>query len=110
MVVIAVILALIVLAVLLNGFAAGIVAFLHFGRGRLAGRHRVLLASLASGLVFLALIMLILIANSKLDEEPAELVAVMAIIVAVTSGVSLPGALLMSRRMKRGLDYGDTFA
>lgn len=86
--------------VIMNGFAAGIVAALHFWNGIAAVARRAMLASLSSGIVSVLLFSGILLEEGFVDSEGMDVLALVCVIfLAVGTVVSLPGAFIMSRKI-----------
>ena len=89
-----------VFLVLLNGFAAGIAAALHVWRSKQPRRSRILTAAAVSGLVPAAIALPAMAADvSSGMVAPLGLLVGIAVICAIAMGASLPGAVIVARKL-----------
>ncbi|HEY6817409.1 MAG TPA: hypothetical protein VI168_17880 [Croceibacterium sp.] len=90
----------------LNGTAAGLVALLH-SRSADAGRgNRISLAALAAGAMPASFMIVVPLAEGGSGEQPIVWLLAAGAVLAVGTAVSLPGAILVSRKLgKPGEDY-----
>ena len=84
----------------LNGFAAGIVAVLHAWRSRMRQGGRVGMACLAAGSLPASIFAVVGFAES-FASDPGTWALVVAGVFAVAAVISLPAAILVSRRLER---------
>lgn len=96
-------------AVLLNGFSAGIAAALFLWREGMARGQRIAFAALATGVTVCLLVVAIVLVDQGIDDDPVTSVIAMLFFVAVGAVMSLPGAVIISRRIERDPRVGDTF-
>ena len=89
----------------LNGFAAGVAA-LFYARKSMRGGSRNLLAAALAGLLPASLVIVVPLAQAGAGEEPYIWLLAFAILFAVSTGVSLPGAIIVSRKLEKP---GDEF-
>ncbi len=93
--------------VILNGFAAGTVAFLYFWRKSRGVSRRALAAGLVVGMVTAGSLSGAMLADDLGDALPAT---IGLLFVALVCGLaSLPGAFMMSRKIASADVVGDTF-
>ena len=90
---------LIVTLVGLNGFAAGVAAVLHIWRRGMRRRTRVLLASVAGGLLPVSPLLAFAF-GGEVTGEPRVLVIVAGVFSAAAVVASLPGAVIVARRLE----------
>ena len=88
-----------VFIVLLNGFAAGLVAVSYFWRDAQGVMKRALVGALGAGIVCLLMVSGPLVAGRGLGNGLAAAVLSLATIFAVGFLVSLPGAYILSRKI-----------
>ncbi len=84
----------------LNGFAAGIVAVLHAWRSRMRQGGRVGMACLAAGSLPASIFAVVGFAES-FASDPGTWALIIASVFAVAAVISLPAAILVSRRLER---------
>jgi len=90
----------------LNGFAAGIVAVLHAWRSPMRPGNRTFLASAASGSLPASYMIVVPAASGEAASEFGIMLLVSAVLLAVGTVVSLPGAIIVSRKLASpGDDY-----
>lgn len=90
----------------LNGFAAGIVAGLHVRRRSMRRRSRVLLAAVAAGLLPAQFMIVVPLAEGGAGEELFIWALAFGMSLAVGTLLSLPGAIVASRKLDApGDDY-----
>lgn len=87
----------------LNGFAAGVVAILHAWRRKMRRGGRILLASAAAGSLPTSVIFVIMMTES---EELVVVALGLVMVLAVSGVLSLPGAMIVARKLERP---GDQF-
>ena len=90
---------LIVTLVGLNGFAAGVVAVLHIWRRETRRRTRILLASVAGGLLPMSPLLAFAF-GGEVTGVPLVLVIVAGVFSAMAAAASLPGAVIVARRLE----------
>lgn len=96
--------------ILLNGFAAGMAAAVYLSRRKWSRRRRNLVSVGLTGLVQVLMFSGIAIFAPSAVEEPALVVAFLLLVIGGGGAlISLPGALVMSRKIERGPSLGDTF-
>lgn len=96
-------------ALILNGFAAGMAAMLYLWRRDWPRSRRIVLSALSSGMATLLLFSGVLLFSGGLQEEPVVMVLVFGLFALAGAAVSLPAALIMSRKIERGPDIGSVF-
>jgi hypothetical protein len=95
-----------VTALMLNGTSAGVAALLHCWPGRFGRGGRIFLAALAAGALPASFLIVVPLAEAGTRGEPAYLALALAVVFAVGVGLSLPGAIVVTRRLaKPGEDY-----
>jgi cytochrome bd-type quinol oxidase subunit 2 len=90
----------VIFIIALNGAAAGVVAAFHAWQSRMRRGQRIVAAATASGVLSGAwLIPFALSAESTNSEEPMIIVLVFVAFIGVGTLVSLPGALIVGRKL-----------
>ena len=91
-----------VLIVLLNGCAAGVVAILHARRATLRRGRRVMTAAAVTALLLASMFIPFALADfsSTGMEEPIVIGLTLAMVFAVSLVVSIPGALIVARKLE----------
>lgn len=97
---------------ILNGFAAGVVAILYHWRGHTKVGQRALIGGMSSGIASLLLFLGPVLLDAIGGTEETLIMLLALTVVAVAGGVvSIPGAILMSRKIGSAtLVDPDTFA
>ena len=87
----------------INGFAAGVVAILHAWRSKMRRGGRILLASFAAGALPASLIFVAMLTEAEVGvaEEPIAMMLGSAMILVLSGVLSLPGAIVVARRLER---------
>jgi hypothetical protein len=91
----------IVILVGLNGFAAGAAAILHLWRSRLARGTRSMLAAALAGALPASFLIVIPMADSGMGEPFAVFLLAFAVVLAGATAVSLPGAIIVSKKLEK---------
>jgi hypothetical protein len=90
----------IVTVVGLNGFAAGVVALLHIWRHGMRRRTRILLAGAAAGLLLASPLLTFAFGEVNVSGEPLVLVVLVVLMSAFAAAASLPGAVIIARKLE----------
>lgn len=93
----------------LNGFAAGIVAVLHEWRSSLRRASRIVVASTTSGLLPASYFMVIPAATAAERGEFGVMALAGAVVFVIAAVASLPGAIVLARKLARPGDEFRTF-
>ena len=93
--------------IIINGYAAGVVAALYFWRNRQSVAKRALFAALVAGLTAAAMLSGPMLADGFNDTLP--IVLGLAFTGGIAALVSLPGAFIMSRKIANHDPVGETF-
>ena len=94
---------LLVLLVGLNGFAAGVVAVLHIWSSATPRRTPIVSAGAATALLT-ASPLLALAFGGEVTGEPLVLVVLVGLFSVLAAAASLPGALIVARKLERPVD------
>jgi hypothetical protein len=96
----------IVIVVGLNGFAAGAAAVLHLWRGRMAHGARSMLAAALAGALPASFMIVVPMAESGMGGQFTIFLLAFAVIFAGATAISLPGAIIISKKLaKPGEEY-----
>jgi hypothetical protein len=101
--------AILISIVILNGCAAGVVAILHAWGSKMRRGGRALAAVLVTGLLPAAMILPGFFRTGVFGEESTVVVLGLAMILVLSSVVSLPGALIVARKLEAPGDEFRTF-
>lgn len=96
----------------LNGFAAGVAAVLHLWRGAVRQRVRIIQAATATGLLPVAMValpMFVQLGGSGGVPELVGTVIGMVLLLGLGALVSLPGAIVITRKLAGGGDAYKSF-
>ena len=99
---------LLVLLVGLNGFAAGVVAVLHIWSSATPRRTRIVSAGAATALLT-ASPLLALALGGEVTGEPLVLVVLVGLFSVLAAAASLPGALIVARKLEGPVDVVRAF-
>ncbi|QZH74490.1 MAG: hypothetical protein JY451_12535 [Erythrobacter sp.] len=95
--------------VILNGFAAGVVASIHLWGGSSTVSKRAALGALGAGIAATVLILVPVLSEG--GESLAIVAVICALVLASGTAASLPGAIIISRRIGDSVSIDpDTFA
>jgi hypothetical protein len=93
-------------ALMLNGTSAGVATLLHCRFGRFGGGARMLFAAFIAGALPASILIVIRLADPGSGGQSVSWVVAVAVTLAVSGAVSLPGAVLVTRKLARpGDDY-----
>lgn len=95
-----------VCASMLNGASAGVAALLHCWLSRFGRGARILSAALAAGALPASMLIVVPLADPETAGQPSYWITAVALVFAVGGAASLPGAILVTRKLARpGEDY-----
>ena len=95
-----------VVVLALNLTSAGVAALLHCWRGKSGRGSRIVLAGLVAGSLPASFLIVVPLAQGGDGTEPVYWILALGLVFAVAVGLSLPGAIVVTRRLARpGEDY-----
>ena len=95
-----------VIVLALNASSAGVAALLHCWPGRFGRGGRIVLAGLVAGSLPASIMIVVPLAQGGAGGQTAYWILASGLVFAVAVGLSLPGAIVVTRRLARpGEDY-----